>query len=129
LNWNREIDQLAYEKCMSVLRGAVLTLIVLLALLLLFKPATVTEPPPGYYYLLKSELSNHVKPWQIARFPPAQMRIERVDDFCTNVWGWVGLTNSTGISSTQWFRGTFYKESNRKIYLKEIRRFMKPPPE
>jgi hypothetical protein len=67
-----------------------------------------TKETPPLDSLVHSRVALRVSPRLISKIIPSEMlKIERIDNTSSNVWGWVISTNMAGRYYTQWFRCTF----------------------
>ncbi|HUS11701.1 MAG TPA: hypothetical protein VMZ30_14640 [Pyrinomonadaceae bacterium] len=86
-----------------------ITICVLLAVTVISLAAYLRRPAPGttFYYTAKEAVTARVDSRKVAQFvSPVDLRLEKIDDRTTNVYGWLVYSNAAHDVSTQWFRCT-----------------------
>jgi hypothetical protein len=103
-NWNRKIiDRQKFERFSNVF--LTILLVVSGLIFILARPKAVQL---SSHYLIKEYFEHRDPSLRINRLiSPFDLRFEPIDLSRTNVFGWVVLTNSTGLIRTQWFRAAF----------------------
>ncbi len=83
-------------------------------------------PAPTFYFMAKGEAAQATL--GLGEFVrPDDLRLERVDDKKTNVWGWYSVTNHSGNSKTQWFKCVVATRASGKPYVESMRNFDENP--
>jgi len=104
------------------LQVTIIVAVCLIVLVLFVQDQLRPQPGTSFYFLTRETLRDRIGTNRFFNISgPSELRLERIDDRSTNVYGWAITTNTDGLTTTQWFKLAITLNESARPVAKSLR--------